>query len=114
VDTEKLNDKEKNFWEEPIFYFIVGAILLSSSGYFLRSLGVDISDEGIEEIIGSVVIFSIVTAVLIFGVNNYKFIRSILGILILIGFIFGVIGWLIALPATTIIIILLVLILLKS
>ena len=107
------DSKAKNFWEDPVFYFIIGGILLIYSGNILRSFGVNISDEEIESTVGAAIIFSFVTAILIFFVKNYKVILSILGILILLGLLFGAISWFFALPATTIIIILLVLILLK-
>jgi hypothetical protein len=86
---------------------------LGYSGEILRSFGVNVSDEEMASYVGSVVIYSIIAAVLIFTLKNYKIVLIILGILIMIGLIFGFIGWFFALPATTIIIILLVLILFK-
>ncbi|SRR6266498_1637197 len=113
--TEKTPDSKakKDFWKDPLFYLLIGVILLSSSGEILRSHGVNISDKEINSMVGSTVIFSIAAVILIFAVKNYKFILVILGILVMLGLIFGFIGWFFALPATTIIIILLVLILFK-
>lgn len=113
VAIKKQGTKAKNFWEEPLFYLIIGAGLLGYSGEILSSLGMNISDEETASLVGSVVIFSIGTVILIFFVKNYKAVLGILGVLIILGLIFGLIGWFFALPATTIIIILLILILMK-
>jgi hypothetical protein len=114
MDAKKDNNLVKNFWEEPAFYFIVGAIILTISGNLLRSWGVNISDEEIENIISSAIGYSILAVILFFLIKNYKVVLSLVGVLIIIGLIFGIISWFFALPATTIIIILLILLVFKK
>jgi hypothetical protein len=113
MELKRQENKVKNFWEEPLFYIILVAIFLSSSGNLLRSWGVNISDEEIRNAISSVIGYSIIAVILVAILKNYKVVLIILGVLIIIGLVFGFVGWFFALPATTIIIILLVLILLK-
>ena len=59
MGVKKQDNKAKNFWEDPAFYFLVGFVLLVSLGDILRYFGVNISEEESNSIIGSVILFSI-------------------------------------------------------
>lgn len=109
---EKVN-KKKNFWEEPLFWFLVGAGLLGYSGEILRGLGFVVSDQEVASIVGWTVILGIIGLISFFAIKNYKVVLILLAIIVIAGLFFGIVGWFFALPATTIIIVLLILLLLK-
>lgn len=109
---KKINRK-RNFWTEPLFWFLIGACLLSYSGEILRRLGFVISEQEVASIAGWTVILAIAGFVFFVAIKNYKVVLMLLAIIVIIGLFFGAVSWFFALPATTIIIILLILLLLK-
>lgn len=109
---EKVN-KERNYWQKPLFWYFVALGLLMFIGPLLSGLGFAVNEDMFAPIVGQLIVLGIIGLVLFIFIKNYKLVLIILTIILLIGLLLGILGWFFTLPATTIIIILLILLFLK-
>ena len=99
--------RNREFYQEPLFWFLVICGLISQTGQILRGFGIAINQQQLNTIVGSTVVYGILGLVGFIIIKNYKLVLTLLGVLVLLGLSMGVVNWFFALPATTIIIILL-------